>query len=98
MAQSKTNTKTRTDIHYPVLYNCIILNDDQTPIDFVIQMVVDIFNKNIAQAQTITMRVHEEGQAIVGTYSKEISEQKVLEATTMARYSGYPLKVVSEPA
>ena len=96
-SQTQTQSRTDTEITYPRRYNVIFLNDDYTPMDFVIQLLVEIFNKNIDQAQEITMAIHNEGSAVVGTYSKEIAEQKTHEAVLACQHSGHPLEVVCEP-
>jgi ATP-dependent Clp protease adaptor protein ClpS len=64
--------------------------------DFVIQLLVELFNKTLEQAQDITMTVHDKGKGIAGTYNFEIAEQKKGEATIISRNSGHPLTVVVE--
>jgi ATP-dependent Clp protease adaptor protein ClpS len=96
-SQTQTQSRTDTEITYPKRYNVIFLNDDYTPMDFVIQLLVEIFNKNIDQAQEITMAIHNEGSAVVGTYSREIAEQKTHEAVLACQHSGHPLEILCEP-
>lgn len=96
MAQTQTNTRTKTDITYPKRYNVLFLNDDFTPMPFVIHLLIEIFNKNIDEAEDITMQIHQEGKSIVATYSLEIAEQKVHEATVVSRHAGHPLQVITE--
>lgn len=98
MAQTRTDVRKTTSLHYPKRYNVVILNDDATPVDFVIQLLVDIFNKTIADAKALTMQVHEHGKGIAGTYSKELAEQKHVEATLASRTAGYPLRIKLEEA
>tara|TARA_B100001105_G_C22386676_1_gene442291 strand:+ start:1114 stop:1320 length:207 start_codon:yes stop_codon:yes gene_type:complete len=64
--------------------------------DFVIQLLVEIFNRSLTEAKGITMKVHEEGQGIAGTYSLEIAEQKCQETMMISRHNGHPLKIVVE--
>jgi len=92
MAQTRTTTKQKVELSYPKRYNVIIHNDNQTPIDFVITLLVELFNKTLEDARSITMTIHEEGQAVVGTYNREIAEQKTAESNNTARFAGYPLK------
>lgn len=96
MARSKTKTITRTELKYPDRYNVVILNDDYTPMDFVIKLLIEIFNKSIEQAQEITMQIHEKGKGIAGSYNQEIGEQKVSEVTLVSRHHGHPLKSLLE--
>lgn len=97
MANTKTQTKTKTDISYPNRYNVVFHNDDFTPMEFVIQLLIEIFNKDIDTAQEITMAIHEQGKAVAATYTMEIAEQKVSEAVVMVNYHGHPLKITAEP-
>jgi len=96
MAQTRSVTKTRTELKYPSRYQVVIFNDDQTPMDFVITLLVELFNKNVNEAQALTMQIHEQGKAVAGIYNREVAEQKVLEGTTFSRNSGYPLKLSLE--
>ena len=96
MAQTKTEQRTQTDIKYPKRYNVIFLNDDFTTMPFVIHLLIEIFNKNITEAEDITTAIHEQGKCIVSTYSLEIAEQKVHEATVVSRHAGHPLQVITE--
>jgi len=64
--------------------------------EFVIQLLIEVFNKNIDQAKDITIAIHNEGRAIAGTYNHEIAEQKVHESTLLSRHHGHPLKIIME--
>jgi len=97
MAQTKTQIRTQANLSYPKRFNVVIWNDDFTPMEFVIQLLVEVFNKNIEQSSEITSEIHNQGKAIAGTYSKEIAEQKTHEATVISRHSGHPLNVSCEP-
>lgn len=92
----KIAEKTKIKIKEPGRWKVIVLNDDFTPIDFVIQMLVDIFKHDIKSATTITLQVHEGGSGIAGYYDFEIAETKAIEATQMARENGFPLKIKIE--
>lgn len=80
-----------TKLKAPNKYNVIMINDDVTPMDFVIQVLVIVFNKTQEQAKDIMLEVHEKGRSIVGTYSYEVAEQKCVETITTARKAGFPL-------
>jgi ATP-dependent Clp protease adaptor protein ClpS len=95
--KTKSSTKEVTQIKYPTKYNVIFLNDDHTPMEFVIHLLIEVFNKNIAQAKDITFKIHNDGRAVVGTFHYEIAEQKSQEATLLSRHNGHPLQIIIEP-
>lgn len=97
MAKTKTTSKEKTEIAYPRRYAVVFHNDDFTPMDFVIQLLVEIFNKNIDEATDVTMKIHTEGKAAAGVYSYEVAEQKTHEANLISRHHGHPLKIEMEP-
>ncbi len=91
MAKTNIQSKTRVEIKYPDRYKIIILNDDYTPFEFVISLLVEVFNKNGDEAKRVTAEVHELGQGVVGYYNAEVAEQKTSEATLLSRTAGHPL-------
>lgn len=93
---TQTKTKTDTQIRYPDRYNVVLLNDDVTPMPFVVRLLIEVFNHSIAQATAITMQVHEQGKGVAGTYNLEIAEQKVLEVVVASKNNGFALRVVVE--
>ena len=93
MTQEAVKQKTAVELRYPPRYDVIIFNDDYTPVEFVIKLLVEILNKNVDTAKELTMTVHEHGQAVAGTYNFEIAEQKTTEALATARASGHHLQL-----
>lgn len=93
MAQTRANTKQRSELKYPTRFNVLIHNDDHTPVDFVVDLLIHLFHHNIDTAKAVTMQVHENGVGIAGTYSKEVAEQKTVEGISAARNNGYPLRL-----
>jgi ATP-dependent Clp protease adaptor protein ClpS len=89
-------TTTRQQIKEPSKYKVIILNDDYTPMEFVVEMFMDIFRKSETEAVSLTMKIHNEGRAIAGLYTYEIAEQKIIDGTELARSRGYPLVLKAE--
>ena len=77
----------------PEKYRVILLNDDVTPMDFVINILVSIFKHSTDTAKDLTLKIHKEGSAIVGVYTYEIAEQK---GTNESRQHGFPLQVKIE--
>tara|TARA_R110000822_G_scaffold302034_1_gene426140 strand:+ start:559 stop:870 length:312 start_codon:yes stop_codon:yes gene_type:complete len=82
----------------PGLYNVIYLNDSVTTMEFVIESLKAIFRHSEETAQTLTVKIHEDGSSVVGTLPYEIAEQKGVEVTVLARNNGFPLNVKLEPA
>lgn len=80
----------------PSKYNVVMLNDDFTPIDWVINILKDIFKHSDFTAESLTMTIHNEGSAVVGTYYYEIAEEKAIETTNLSRGNGFPLVVKLE--
>lgn len=91
-------TDTLTKLKTPSLYKVVVLNDDFTPMDFVIQIFEEIFGKSQAEAYRLTMDIHEKGRGIGGVYSKEVAEQKSYECNHVSRANKHPLKSVIEQA
>ena len=89
----KIEEKTSIKVSEPKRWKVIILNDDHTPIDFVIAMLIEVFKHTMDSATTVTMQVHETGSGIAGFYDFEIAEVKAVEATKMARENGFPLQI-----
>lgn len=85
--------KIKVEISEPRRYKVIFLNDDKTPIEFVIELLMTVFKHTEDTAKEITLKVHNEGSAVVGIYTFEIAEQKGVEATNVARAAGFPLQI-----
>ena len=81
-------------IKEPSKYKVIMHNDDFTPMDFVVFIIVNIFKKKEKEAVDIMLRVHNDGSAIVGVYSLDIAKSKVEEAMDLAKQEEYPFKIV----
>lgn len=80
----------------PKLWKIIIHNDNYTPMDFVVAVLKQIFNKNAEEATSLMMTVHNSGKALVGTYTKEVAETKVLMVTSAATTYEFPLLTTME--
>lgn len=79
------------DIEIPK-FHVVLYNDDYTTFAFVIDLLIDVFHHTAAAAERITMRIHQKGKGIAGTYSKEVAEMKVKSVHNAARIAGYPLR------
>ncbi len=89
----KTVTKDVLKPEEPAKYDVIFLNDNITPMAFVIRVLKSIFNKSQEEANKLTMMIHEKGKGVVGSYIFEVAEQKGIETTLLARQESYPLQV-----
>jgi ATP-dependent Clp protease adaptor protein ClpS len=92
-----TQEFTETDLDFPSLWGAKFINDDYTPMDFVIQILMENFGQNDFDAVAITIDVHKEGQAVVGSYTKDIAETKVMHAMRRAAHDGHPLRIEAVP-
>lgn len=88
--------KITISVEPPKMWKVLFLNDDKTPMDFVIELLTSIFKHNETSAKAITLEVHEAGSGIAGVYSYEIAEHKALEATTVSKDQGFPLQIKLE--
>ena len=89
--------RTRDKVAPPRQYNVIFHNDDVTTMDFVVYVLETVFSKSRSVAVVLMLKVHNEGSAIVATYSLDIARSKADQATKMARDAGFPLRITCEP-
>ena len=92
----KLDEKIKQKITEPPKYKIIFLNDDQTPMEWVVSLLTEIYKHSRESAENITMTIHTEGSGVVGTYSFEIAEQRTLETINLSRNHGFPLQVKME--
>ena len=85
-----------TRLKPPPLYKVKLLNDDFTPMDFVVEVLEKFFNKTREQATKLMLQVHNEGSAVCGVYPLDLAETKVRQVTTLARDNQHPLQCVIE--
>ncbi len=99
MAQEKTSVRERQNIKYkePKQYKVIMLNDDFTPMEFVVEVLEGIFFKSSAEAELLMLKVHREEKAVIGIYSYDIAKSKAEKAMEKAREEKYPLKLTYMP-
>jgi ATP-dependent Clp protease adaptor protein ClpS len=85
-------------IKEPALYNVVLLNDDYTPMQFVVDVLETLFQKSPSEAYRVMMQVHLEGRGVAGIYPWEVAETKVDTLVTLAREAGHPLQATIEDA
>jgi ATP-dependent Clp protease adaptor protein ClpS len=88
--------KIKVVVSEPKRWKVILLNDDSTPMDFVISMLMEVFKHSVDTAKEVMLEVHETGSGIAGIYSFEIAEAKAVETTNQARTNGHPLQIKLE--
>ena len=91
-------TRPETKTKKPTPYKVLLLNDDYTPMEFVIWVLVQVFNKTAEDAYTIMMHVHTKGVGVCGVYTYEIAETKVSQVMDHAKENSHPLQCTMEPA
>ncbi len=96
--QGETREKTRIDIREPRHYKVIMHNDDFTTMDFVVDILISVFHKSEAEAESLMMMVHKSGRAAVGAYPYDIALTKVQAAEARAREEGFPFRMTVEEA
>jgi ATP-dependent Clp protease adaptor protein ClpS len=94
--ETGTATKTRPKTKRPNLYRVLLLNDDYTPMDFVVLVLQDVFNKSREDAMSIMLHVHQRGVGECGVYPYEVAETKVTRVMDTARKNQHPLQCVME--
>jgi ATP-dependent Clp protease adaptor protein ClpS len=88
--------KVLDDVKKPKMFRVILLNDDYTSMEFVIEVLVGIFHKTSAEATKIMLDVHEKGKGIVGLYPYDIALTKIVQTEDAARAKNFPLKAIME--
>lgn len=100
MSQDTITTPTAKTVlktERPKLHKVLLLNDDYTPRDFVVQVLKAEFRMSESQAHAVMMTAHRRGVCVVGVFTKDVAETKATNATEAARKQGYPLMFSTEP-
>jgi len=92
----KMEEKVTISLQPPSLWKVVFHNDDQTPMEFVIEVLTTIFRHSAEHAKEITLEIHNTGSAIAGVYTHEIAEQRGIDTVNAARNNGFPLRVTIE--
>ena len=81
----------------PQMYQVVMLNDDYTPMEFVVLVLQEFFNKDREAATQIMLKIHLDGKGVCGVYSKDVAATKVDQVQDAAHEAGHPLQCLSEP-
>jgi ATP-dependent Clp protease adaptor protein ClpS len=92
-----SETKTRTDIKLPRKYKVVLLNDDYTPMDFVVEVLKHFFHLSEEIAVQVMLQVHLQGKGVCGVFTRDIAETKIALVNEYARMNQHPLLSSMEP-
>ena len=81
----------------PQMYQVVLLNDDYTPMEFVVLVIQEFFNKDLETATQIMLKIHLDGKGVCGVFSKDVAATKVDQVTEAARKNGHPQQCICEP-
>ncbi len=93
----ETKKQPKTEVKEPRKYKVILLNDDYTPMDFVVRVLQQFFQHSEEKATQIMLQIHLQGRSICGIYTRDIAETKVVQVTDYARQNDHPLLCGMEP-
>jgi ATP-dependent Clp protease adaptor protein ClpS len=96
--QEQHETEGELSLMEPRQYKVLLLNDDYTSMDFVVEILMNIFHKSYQEAEAIMLEIHRQERGLCGVYTFEVAETKVMQVRRLAREQGYPLKAVMEEA
>jgi len=94
---TKPRTKTTTKTERPKLWKVILLNDDYTPREFVVQVLKAVFRMNETQAYRVMITAHQKGACVIAVFTKDVADTKAKEATDLGKQNGFPLYFSTEP-
>jgi len=93
----KPRTKVKPKTERPKLWKVILLNDDFTPREFVVEVLKAVFRMNENQAYQVMMTAHRKGACVIAVFTKDVADTKAKEATELGKQKGYPLYFTTEP-
>ena len=93
----KPRTKVKPKVERPKLWKVVLLNDDFTPREFVVQVLKAVFRMNREHAYQVMMTAHQRGACVIAVYTRDVAETKAKEATELGKQNGYPLYFTTEP-
>jgi ATP-dependent Clp protease adaptor protein ClpS len=88
----------KPEVAKPPLYAVLLLNDDYTPMDFVVEVLLQFFGMNLDKATQVMLHVHTRGRGVCGVYSREVAESKVAQVNEYSRLNQHPLLCTMEKA
>lgn len=92
-----TREAVKENTEEPPMYRVLLYNDDFTTKGFVVELLVTVFHKGVAEATALMYRIHNKGRGVAGIYPREVAETKVTVSRELARENGFPLQLAMEP-
>lgn len=92
----RRSIETNLKLKEPDMYKVVMLNDDYTTMEFVVEILIDIFGKSEAEARKIMLAVHKQGRGVAGIYVYDIAVSKIAQVDEAAKKKGFPLKCIVE--
>ncbi len=93
----KPRSKTKTQTQRPPLWKVILLNDDYTPREFVVEVLKAVFRMNESEAYRVMITAHQRGACVIAVFTKDVADTKAKEATELGKQAGFPLYFTTEP-
>ena len=93
----KPRSKTKPKTQRPKLWKVILLNDDYTPREFVVEVLKAVFRMNEDEAYNVMITAHRRGACVIAVFTKDVADTKAKEATELGKAKGYPLYFTTEP-
>ena len=90
--EESTRSITKEEVKEPSMYKVLLHNDDYTSMDFVVEILMGVFNKSMEESILVMMSVHRQGMGICGSYTFEVAETKMNSVHALAREKGFPLR------
>ncbi|MCX7679118.1 MAG: ATP-dependent Clp protease adapter ClpS [Spirochaetes bacterium] len=98
LTNGAVDLKERLKLDEPKMYRVLLLNDHYTPMDFVVQVLMDVFHKPAQEATMLMLDVHRKGRGVCGVYTLDIALTKIAQVHQLAKQRGFPLKCTYEEA
>ena len=95
---SDVQERTRNKVAEPAMYRVVLHNDDYTSMEFVVEVLIEVFHRTLEDATRIMLDVHEKGRGVVGTYTFDVATTKAETVEQLAREREFPLRCTIEPA
>ena len=96
--ESELNLKIKESITHLKRYKVLLLNDDYTSMDFVVEILMNVFHKSMLESEQVMLTIHRQGKAVCGIYTYEIAQTKVFQVKQLAKKNGFPLLATLEEA
>ncbi|MDO8953601.1 MAG: ATP-dependent Clp protease adapter ClpS [Gammaproteobacteria bacterium] len=89
--KAKAKTRAKPAVRSPALYQVLLLNDDYTPMEFVVKLLIEIFTMSQIKANQVMLQIHHDGKGVGGIYTHDVAETKMMQVISHARSFGHPL-------